>query len=160
MVKYTDLTAIVLVFVVAAIVLGLGAEVTERAAQGFHTIHKDNESHTFTNNTCESIDERPYSSISRVANYSYIMETGVNAGGTYWETCPGDESLKIVVNDSYNTLTWNVSYSHRATTSYRTAHNTTKGLGELASWAPTIALVLAAALVLGTVMKSFLKGGV
>ncbi len=53
----------------------------------------------------------------------------------------------------------NISTTLTAGTQARLAvDNTTLGLGALASWMPTIGLVVAAAIIIGVVFSSFMKG--
>ena len=41
---------------------------------------------------------------------------------------------------------------------YLATQNATEGLSELASWMPTIGLVIAAAIIIGVIFSSFMKG--
>jgi len=53
---------------------------------------------------------------------------------------------------------YNIEQDVDDTIASRAINNTTEGLAELASWMPTIALVIAAAMVIGIIFSAF-RGG-
>lgn len=155
--RYQDLAPIAIALLIVGVTLPIGGEILRDTGYASDPITHYNESHTFTNNTCLQLDHKPLGTISKITNYSTsIIEGGGDCG---YSVCVKDHSsIKVRLNDS-NQTTWNVSYSSYDTPMWRTAANATLGVEELGTWTDTIALVIAAAVVLGLIFIAFSRIG-
>lgn len=161
--KIQDLAPIVsiaIIFVVAGVTLGVGAEILNTLSTTVSTDSTTNESQNFAaNNTYYDITNTPVASVSSLHNI-YDNCTFDTSRYNYTTT-----QIRIYVNGTgecpnMTTGTHYFDYTHRATTPYRAIENTSEGVGKLADWLPIIGLVVAAAIVIGIVFWSFSKGRV
>jgi len=163
MVRFQDITAIVLVLVIGGITLGVGTQILEETGSKFST-NTTNETITFVNGTCRSLTYWPIVSIVELQNGS--QATGADDVSYIFDTnnytlCTGNDEGEMQVTlpqDISLSLTFNVTYTNLATHPYRTIHNATLGTAELAGWIPTIALVIAAAVIIGVIFMAFAPG--
>ncbi|KKK90505.1 hypothetical protein LCGC14_2722320 [marine sediment metagenome] len=150
-----DLAPIAIMIVVAAIVITVGSSVlqqikTQQQGSGRGTAVA-NESILFTaNDTYYSVAFMPISSLGSIANATKIVNS---ANYTF------NDQLGVKVyggaGDPLVPGTYNVSYRYLVS-----LNTTTKGLEamqELGDWLPTIALIAAAVIVIGTIVVYFGK---
>lgn len=155
--KLEDFQKFALLFLVAGVVLGVGADVLEDISDKVVA---------YTANTAYDTDILFNAS-------GYTVSTTADSGGGYSLTSVRNSSdnelvasgnytfsagvLTATAGASYNNSAVNVTYTYDSydSVAYDAVENTTAGIGEMASWMPTIALVLAAALVIGIVTTYF-----
>jgi len=164
-----DISTIAIMVVVAGIVIGIGSEVLEDVK---------------TTATCGSsgITDESIAFLDAEINYSF---TGI-PGDEELTTCGGASALVNVRNSSYSIFigtnftyngthitktndtaggvvpgTYQISYNFsKWSAAQLVSRNASEGIGELAKWTPTIMLVVAAALIIGIIFTSFMRGRV
>lgn len=159
--KIEDMAPIALLLLVTGIVLGIGADVLTEVGDEVATF--DATAATETSIVLNST--ATYALVSRadrgggygsltVRNESGAGELLTSANYTF-STSAG--TLILVSGSSYNNTACNLTYTYDMFSGIPIAatENATKGMGEMASWFPTIALVLAAAIIIGLVVGFF-----
>jgi len=151
-----DLAPIAVMLVVATIIVSIGAnvlqEIKEQQEGSDRGTSVSNESMTFSvNNTYYSTAYMPVKTVASIANDSHIIasanytwddQLGVKVyGGTGAPLVPG---------------TYNVTYVYLV--SLNVTESGLESVEELGEWLPTIALIVAAVIVIGTIVVYFGTG--
>jgi len=156
-----NLANIGVMFVILTVSLGIGAWINdEMVTSAYGTSTVTNESVTFAaNDTWYNLVYKA-ASITQVANATFTFGS---ADGHY--ATRDDEyisQIKIYTNASAGPETataYNVSYNAYKSDSHFVTTNATKSISTLAQWLPIIAIVIAAGVVIGTLLISFSKRG-
>lgn len=168
MVGFREISSIAIIIATAGILLGIGSQITNKIGEQ-SDLTKASESVTFTNNTYQYLGQWPMVSVTNIYNGSgatttdfpqQLSNSSMNASlgwslGSGGNASERGNRLKIMTCQPIATLTWTVNYSHYNTPGYRIAANTSSGLSEVAQWMPTIGLVIAAAIIIGILVRSF-----
>lgn len=157
--KIEDLAPIAILFLVTGIVLGIGADVltgiSDNVVEYNATIARDSDV-TLNTTTSWILTSRA----EKNGNYGSLVVrniTGnvlVHAGNYTFDTSAG---TVILTANTFNESSFNLTYTFDKLKGVPVAavDNATAGVGEMASWMPTLALVLAAALIIGMVVGYF-----
>lgn len=156
--RIEDLVPLVTTFVLAGATLSIGIAVMEGTEQSFD-LQTESNSYTLTNLTYVDLGPEHVVSISSVANATFTLGSGNYSLYKHKWIYSTLGSTTSGTDDIQDATAWTVNYSIYSKDAFNTAHNATVGLGELASWMPTIGLVLAAALVMGVIYTSFVGRG-
>ena len=157
----SDLTNAAFLFVLVGVVLSVGVWINkDLGEQAFTSEAVVNESVTFTNGSFKALNFNYLDSITMIhndtnsgtnvvdaANYT----TRVNANGV------SEVNLTYVCgSDTSQALVFNVSYSmYENVTGYMAIRNSSEGLSTLTEWLPVIAIVVAAGIVISTLIVAF-----
>jgi len=157
MVKLRDALMIGVSILILGIVLSVGIDIDTAIGEETTSKGVTNETVTFTNNTYSKLANMPIAGVSLLMNYTQILQPVYNWNWTKYDG--------VIINayGGNDTLVWNVSYSHWNTSEYQTADEASKGALEFASWSDTIALVSAAAIIIGILTGIFAlksRGGI
>jgi len=158
------LATIGVLFIVIAITFGIGARITDDIGETM------TDSENVLNETVSSLTTTTNYSVARLATYNALFS--LNTGSVQIQNCTNDEFIFVRDTDfiAYDTgvISWintsdntvgcfyvNYTCSYCNKTSCSATANGTEGLGELASWLPTIAIIIAAAIIIGIVVMYF-----
>jgi hypothetical protein len=162
MVELKDMVSLGALFVFIAIVLSIGATVTDDVADqvvSYTATAASDTWHPANTSDAKNVSENQASDNLLWDNYAvFNASSGFQLTSANYSTTPGGTiTLLDVGTQIYDDTNLNVTFNYYTTTSvaYDAASNGSDSLGEMASWLPTIALVLAAAVVLGTVFMWF-----
>ena len=158
-----DIAPIAIILVISAIIISIGTQILGevKTSDTISTTTVTNESQNFAaNNTYYAFDTQPVKSVK--AMY-YFSNTTFIIPSTYYAYTTGNAAeIKIYTNSSvagYPNITATTYYFDYTT--YDIAYNITEkgqeGLESLGDWLPTIALVVAAVIVIGTIMGFLAK---
>lgn len=151
MVKLKDAVMIGISFLILGIVLSVGIDIFEAVGEETGaTTYTDETVNFAANDTYYRTTHTPLSGVSTITN-----STPFQLNSDQWATHK-TYGVKIYQNDSMGLGNYVVNYSAWTGVAYRTAENATKGASELASWQDTLALVAAAAIILGILFGTFL----
>jgi len=163
-----DITGIAIMVVIAGIVIGIGSEVLEdvKTTATCDTWGTDNETINFAANaTNYSLTKVPAneeidvcggaSSLLSVKNASHDIKLGNFSWNGSHITLPECSTGTGTIGTGNYLVTYNYSIWSR---SQLVARNASEGAGELAKWMPTIGLVIAAAIIVGIIFTSFMRG--
>jgi len=164
-----DISTIAIVIVVAGVALGIGSvvmqdiqvDVRTPTLSGNETVTMSSYAGTLAHGyvigeltECwnDTVDDADHDAILlEIPGQCNVTTENTNQAGTVTMT-GGNQSSSDHINVSYTYDAFGIAS--------QAAMNATVGLGEVASWLPTIALVIAAALIIGIVFSSFMKGKV
>lgn len=158
-IAFKDLATIGTLFVIVGVVIGVGAYMNDQIAETAYTdATVEMEPRTFTDNTTPITFTYPYiKSVEAVYNASTATATSLILSGNYtvYETailcCGTLEPINGTIFINYTT--WNTTlYPDILITK-----NATSGMGTLSSWLPIVAIVIAAAVVIGVVATYFVR---
>lgn len=164
--RFQDFAPIAITLLVIGVTIPISADIMRDLQYSSDAVTHTNESQTFTNATCLQLNNRPLGAVSYIGNSSLgtavenEFDLSKTSGAVFYEVCIRDHSsIALYFNTTDNGTTWNVTYSSYNTPTGRIAGNTSLGLEELGSWQDTIALVIAAAVVLGLIYMAFSRFG-
>lgn len=163
-----DLAPIVIMLVIASIVTSVGTEVVSNVRDveedmSSNIVTVSNESINFAaNNTWYGLVELYYRSLTSVMNASHDINT---ANFTAEKTGYNMGRIKLVSttgagNANISTGTYYVTYTHEAGThAWNISSQGLESLETIGDWIPTVALVIAAVIVIGVIVLYFGKLG-
>lgn len=156
---YQSLPTVVLSVVLVGLMLGLGIYINSEVSTTISSPETvTNESVAFTaNDTWAGLSFSP-DSITSVQNTTDLIAAG--AEQYTYRTNNGVGQVKLTVNATWNytlteAVTWNVTYQAWKDTEYFALQNATVGMGNLASWLPIMAVIIAAGMVIGVLVLHF-----
>ena len=152
--KLQDLAPIGILLVIVGITLGVGAEILKDIKEGQATTSSaTNETVTVATGTGSTANWATGTDPTACANATAAVPAGVGLA------IPGACNISVGGTLSVADLTAtsiNLSYSYYVEDTFWAAtENATLGIGKLASWIPTMGLVIAAAIVIGIVVTAF-----
>lgn len=152
---FEDLGKIAVLLVLIGVIFGMGVYVNSMVQTSMTTITITNESDTLTNLSIIIPTCGPFVSTSRIMNASHEIFSGnwtnLKSVG-YNFTCLGCPNYTF-------SATWDVTYRCGNFTDYLAMENATAGVSRLASWLPIMAIIIAAAVIIGILMKAFVVRG-
>jgi len=160
-IRLQDLGSVAILLVVSGVVLSIGSQIVGeiKTSDSMTTISTTNESVNFAaNDTYYTLSNQPLKSVDAIYNdtgHTYTYPTSY-----YTARTGNDGAVKIYTNGTaegdYNitTGTHYVDYTSYDV-AYNISENTQEGLDDLGGWMPTIALVVAATIVIGIIIHQF-----
>lgn len=154
---FEDLSKIASLFILIGLVFGMGVLINQNLAGQLTTSISYNDSETLTNLTFVTpSDCAPFLSASRVMNGTEEL-----ASGNWTSVARHGINLTLVEGGGTFVLdaAWLVTYKCGNTSAYLAVENATAGISQLAQWMPIIAIVIAAGIIIGLLVKAFtIKG--
>ena len=148
-----SLAPIAMTLVFVGVALGLGSYINQQVKiTGFGTV-VGNESTTFVNNTYKGLQYQA-ESVTALTNSTDTLPAAL------WTSriSGADTQVRIQTNATYNAVVWNVSYVAFNEQGALALANASVGMGTLSNWLPIIAVILAAAVVIGVLIMYFGRG--
>lgn len=151
-----DLGKVGFALVFLVVTLAVGVWVNQNFAETAFTGVSTNQSQNFAvNDTWYNTNYRAADGSISVINYTDELPSA-----NIDTTDNGYVSMvKLYTNDTYLVGTYNISYKALSEDGYLVSANATSGLVTLSNWIPIIAIVIAAAVVIGVIMLYFAKKG-
>jgi len=154
-----DLLPIAMTFVLLGMFLSLGVWINKDLGETtFATELVNNETLTFTNLTYTSTGYR-ISSIVLLSNGTYTVGSG-NYSFENTGTVSRINTTLLCKGACINAGSFNVSYQAYKSAGYLVVGNSTAGLTTLSSWMVILAVVIAAGMVIGVLLRGFGGGGI
>ena len=156
-----DLAPIAMTFVLLGLFLSVGAWINKDLSETtFATEQVDNETITFANMTWATTAYR-IQGITKISNGTYLVTNTDNANYTFRDVgTRGQINFTMLCKAvCINAGSFNVTYQAYKSAGYLVISNSTSGLSTLTSWMPIIAVVIAAGLVVGLLIRGFGGGG-
>jgi len=147
-----DLSKVAFIFAILGVGVGVGVWVNEDVAGEFDTVTTTNETQILVNKTWKTLDNNWLHEVTSVTNGTNTLTSG-NWTTRVRENGISQINVTYIANDNTSMGdSWNITYSSRHNiTEYLVMRNSTKGMASLAEWAPLIAVVIAAAIIIAAI---------
>jgi len=143
----------VLIFIIAVVIIGIGGTIlVEIQETQYFDVSVSNETVNFvSNDTYYQVANANVQTFTSVQNATYVIPT------TNWAGVAANRSIKIMVNASMATGNYLVSYGYenRGTVASNATSSGLEGIETFGDWLPTIAVIIAAAVVIGIIVNYF-----
>lgn len=150
-----SLAPIAVAFLVVGVMAGIGSEILNDVQQDvLTTATNTNDTINFaSNNTAYALTNPTLTSLTSVSNKTDIISnTNFVAEG---------HQITLQANATHRVGIYNVTYVYEVHDApYAATQNATLGVAKIATWLPTIGLVVAAGIIIGVLWKNFYSGKV
>lgn len=137
-------------FVTVGVMLAMALQVNEQIQDELPITSVVDESVTYVNETAVFPECTPFIYVTTIGNTSRTLSSG-----NYTQAKDVGITLTYISDDLDDNLVWNTTYTCGNTTEYLAVENSTAGIATLTEWMPIIAVVVAAALIIGLLVMAF-----
>lgn len=147
-----DLPQFAIIFIIATIVISVGSNIigdikdTQEADTDSALTETNDTLNLAANNTYYGTTYLPLISVTGISNDTDILPSELYASDS-------DQGVRIYANATYLVGVWNVTYTWKS--SMNITASGLKSMEELGDWLPTMALIVAAMVVIGVIIFSF-----